>query len=114
MCVFTTRAHVRDIKRCCRQCFIKNVKVNKAAVPNKITGKLSKTCHLQLCSVFHVLFQLCVELGEILLQWKTTEIVPIPTKPNPVLLIVDQPICDIKLSSAFFVNSMKLWKVDHS
>ena len=24
-------------------------------------------------------------------------------------VIVDQPICDIKLSSAFFVNSMKLW-----
>ena len=28
---------------------------------------------------------------------------------NVVSVIVDQPICDIKLSSAFFVNSMKLW-----
>ena len=54
------------------------MKVNKATGPDKITGKLSKTCHVQLCGVFRVLFQLCVELGEIPLQWKTAEIVPIP------------------------------------
>ena len=63
----------------------KNVKINKAVGPHKITGKLIKTCHLQLCSVFHVLFQLCVELGDIPLQWKAAEIVPISKKPNPVL-----------------------------
>ena len=70
----------------------KNVKVNKAAGPDKITGKVIKTCHVQLCGVFHVLFQLCVELGEIPLQWKTAEIVPIPKKPNPVLLNDYRPI----------------------
>ena len=68
------------------------MKVNKAAGPDKITGKLIKTCHLQLCSVFYVLFQLCVELGEIPLQWKTAEIVPIPKKPNTVLLNDYRPI----------------------
>ena len=61
------------------------MKVNKASGPDKITGKLIKICHLKLCSVFHILFQLGVELGEIPLQWKTAEIVPIPKKPNPVL-----------------------------
>ena len=65
----------------------KNVKVNKAADPDKITVKLLKTCHLQLCRVFHVLFQLFVELGEIPLQWKTTEIVPISKKPLPLMSI---------------------------
>ena len=68
------------------------MKVNKAAGPDKITGRLIKTCHLQLCSVFHVLFQLCVELGEIPLQWKTAEIVPVPKKPNHVLLNDYRPI----------------------
>ena len=62
------------------------MKVNKAAGPAKIPEKLIKTCHLQLCSVFHVLFQLCVELGKIPFQLKTAEIVPIPKKPNPDLL----------------------------
>ena len=62
------------------------MKVNKPAGLDKITGNLTKTCHLQLCSVFPVLFQQCVELAEIPLQWKTAEIVPIPKKPNPVLL----------------------------
>ena len=51
-----------------------------------MTGNIIKARHLQLCSVFHVLFQLCVELGEIPFHWKTTEIVPIPKKPNPVYL----------------------------
>ena len=68
------------------------MKVNKAAGPDNISGKLIKTCHLQLCSVFHVLFQLCVELGGIPLQWKTAEIVPIPKKPNPVLRKDYRPI----------------------
>ena len=39
-----------------------------------------------------MLFQLCVELGEIPLQWKTAEIVPIHKKPNPVLLNDYRPI----------------------
>ena len=68
------------------------MKVNKAAGPDTITGNIIKTCHLQLCSAFHVLVQLCVELGEIPLQWKTAEIVPIPKKPNPLLLNDYRPI----------------------
>ena len=45
-----------------------------------------------MCNVFHLLFQLCVELGEIPLQLKTAEIVQIPKKPNPVLLNDYRPI----------------------
>ncbi len=62
------------------------MKVTKAVGPDKITGKLMQTCHLQLCCVIHVLFQLCIELGEIPFQWKTAQ------KPNPVLLNDYRPI----------------------
>ena len=78
------------------------MKVNKAAGPDKITGKLIKTCRLQLCSVFHVLFQLCFELGEIPLQRKTAEIVPIPKKPNPVHLNDYRPIALTSLLMKLF------------
>ena len=78
--------HTFEIPRADVASVFKIVKVNKAAGPDTITGKLIKICHLQLCSVVHVLFQLCVELGEIPLQRKTAEIVPIPKKPNLVLL----------------------------
>ena len=88
--------HTFKISYQASQCF-KNLKVNKAAGPDKITGKLIKTCHLQLCSVFLILFQLCVELGEIPRQWKTAEILPIPNKPNPVLLNDYRPIALISL-----------------
>ena len=50
--------HTFEISRDDVASVFKNVKVNKAAGLEKITGKLIK----QLCSVFHVLFQLCVEL----------------------------------------------------
>ena len=84
--------HTFEISRDDVASVFKNVQVNKPAGPDKPNGKLIKTCHLQLCSVFPVLFQLCVELGEIPFQWKTAEIVPIHKKPKPVYLNDYRPI----------------------
>ena len=59
------------------------MKNSKAAGPDIITGKLFKTCHLKLYiySVFPDLFHICVELGEVSFQWKTSEIEPVPKNP---------------------------------
>ena len=108
--------HAFEISRDDVASMFKNVKVNKATGPDKITGKLIKTCHLQLCSVFHVLFQLCVEMGEIPLLWKTTEIVPISKKPNPVLLSDYRPIALTSLLMKSFeriVLTYMLPQVEH-
>ena len=48
--------HTFEISRDDVASVFKNVKVNKVVGADKITGTLLETCHLQLCSDFHVLF----------------------------------------------------------
>ena len=63
-----------------------NKEINKPAGPDNIKVKLFKACHLKLYLVFRALFQIRVELGEVLLVSKTSVTVPIPTKLIPILL----------------------------
>ena len=70
----------------------KNLKTNKASGPDKIRGKLLKVCYVQLSTVFQVLFQLCMELNEVPVQWKTAEIIPVPKKRGPASLNDYRPI----------------------
>ena len=55
-----------------------NIKVNKAAGPDGIRGKVIKTCSSQLCKIFTYVFQFLLNSHIMPKAWKTSTIIPLP------------------------------------
>ena len=71
---------------------LKRVNICKAAGPDSICGRT--LCHHadQLSEVFSLLFQMCVDSGQIPTVWKTSTIIPVPKVCNPRVLNEFMPV----------------------
>ena len=54
-----------------------NINSNKAQGPDKVHGKVLKTCAVSLAYPLSIIFNTCFETGQLPLEWKTANIVPI-------------------------------------
>ena len=57
---------------------LKRVKINKSCGPDKISGKLLKSCADQLCEPLRVLYQSSLDQRLVPALWKLSEIIPVP------------------------------------
>ena len=60
------------------------IKVKKASGPDKISGRLIKSCKFSLCYIIHWIFQQAIETGVFPALWKEGTIIPIAKKDRPV------------------------------
>ena len=67
-------------------------KPGKAPGPDTISNTLLRTCACQLAPVFHTLFNICMQKGQLPMLWKTSTIKPIPKKPFPKVLNDYRPV----------------------
>ena len=58
----------------------KKVNIYKASGPDRISGRVLKSCYTELSSVFTFMFNLSLSTGKIPIKWKTSEIIPVPKK----------------------------------
>jgi hypothetical protein len=70
----------------------KHVNPWSACGPDSLPGAVLKHCHDSLAPVFRVLFQECLDAGQIPLLWKTSNIIPVPKKPSPSTLNDYRPV----------------------
>ena len=61
-------------------CTFRNVNINKSCGPDKLSGKLLKSCHKEIADIFAYIFNLSLKLMVIPNVWKKAEIVPVPKK----------------------------------
>ena len=85
----------------------KNAKVNKAAGPDGVSGRILKSCHKELSSVFHRLFQWSLDSNIIPRIWKTSTVIPIPKIPKPAVLNDFRPIALTSLIMKCFEGLIK-------
>ena len=71
---------------------LKRVKISKAAGPDSICGRTLRHCADQLSEVFSLLFQMCVESGQLPTMWKTSTIIPVSKARNPRELNEFRPV----------------------
>ena len=71
---------------------LKNVKPNKAAGPDGISGRILKTCCKELAGDFRQLFQLSLDCHTVPKLWKASIIAPIPKISKPTVLNDYRPI----------------------
>ena len=63
----------------------KQLKIGKSCGPDNLPGIVLKECGEQLCDVFQKIFQWSVNSACIPTLWKTSNIIPVPKKNNPVV-----------------------------
>ena len=68
------------------------IQIRKAGGPDRLLGIVLKECKDQLSEVFQNLYQLSLDSHTIPTLWKTSNIIPIPKKPNPVALNDYRPV----------------------
>ena len=59
-----------------------NIKTNKAQGPDKIHGKVLKECAVSLAYPLSIIFNTCFRTGQLPLEWKIANVVPIHKKGN--------------------------------
>ena len=64
---------------CVRDVF-KGVNSQKACGPDKLKGRLIKTCAEQIAPIFTFIFNLSLKEHKIPSAWKTSKIIPVPKK----------------------------------
>ena len=74
-----------------RKC-LKQVKPNKAVGPDNISGRLLKECSDQLVPVLQKLFQESINKHSVPTLWKSSEIIPVPKKPQPAVMNDYRPV----------------------
>ena len=60
----------------------RKVNVNKACGPDKIKGRILRSCCEQLASIYTFIFNVSLREHVIPTVWKTAEIIPVPKKPR--------------------------------
>ena len=70
----------------------KCTKDNKAAGPDGVSGRILKSYHKELSSVFHRRFQWSLDFNIIPTIWKASTVIPIPKIPKPAVLNHFRPI----------------------
>ena len=64
---------------------LSNAKPGKSSGPDKICGRVIKSCRAELVKPMHMLFQLSVDQCLVPCEWKTSEIVPVPKVKIPLV-----------------------------
>ena len=80
--------------------------VRKAPGPDGLIGFVLKSCNEQLCNVFCRLFQLSIDKCIIPKVWKTSKIVPVPKKTNPVEMNDFRPVALTSIAMKCFERIM--------
>ena len=68
------------------------IKVHKASGPDKISGRVLKLGKTSLAYIFHLLFQRSLCESYVPVNWKLSEIIPLPKKPQPKVLNDFRPV----------------------
>ena len=71
---------------------LENLEQRKAAGPDCISPRLLKACAGQLCGVLQHLFNLSLHFQRVQVLWKTSCLLPVPKKGNPVAMDKFRPI----------------------
>jgi hypothetical protein len=86
---------------------LKRVKVNKSCGPDKISGKVLKSCADQLCEPLRVLYQLSLDLRWVPALWKLSEIIPVPKVKFPKVYNDYRPVALTSLVMKCFEHIVK-------
>ena len=71
---------------------LRKINVRKACGPDSLSPRLLNVCSLELCDIFHILFNESVFSGEIPYLWKTAIIIPVPKISKPAELNDYRPV----------------------
>ena len=71
---------------------LRKINVRKACGPDGLSPRLLNVCSLELCDIFHILFNESVFSGEIPYLWKTAIIIPVPKISKPIELNDYRPV----------------------
>ena len=82
-CEITKEEVARDLRK---------INVRKACGPDGLSPRLLNVCSLELCDIFHILFNESVFSGEIPYLWKTAIIIPVPKISKPAELNDYRPV----------------------
>ena len=93
---------------------LRKINSKKAAGPDKISGKLIRSCRDSLLTIVHYIFNLSFRTGQFPSVWKSGEIIPIPKKDvitvdndlRPVTLTAILGKCLEKLGRAKLLDSV--------
>ncbi|XP_070184747.1 uncharacterized protein [Littorina saxatilis] len=95
----------------------KKVKARSAAGPDNITGRRLRECGDSLAPVYRELFQRSLDEHSIPAIWKSSILVPVPKKPNPLTLNDYRPVAHtsipFKCAEKLVLRRLRLETEDH-
>jgi hypothetical protein len=85
-----------------------SIKIKKACGPDGLLGIVLKECREQLSPTFCHLYELSLNSHVIPLIWKTSNIIPVPKKANPVALNDYRPVALTSIAMKCFERVIKI------